>query len=554
MTDTYITRDDIVIDEEPGSADAFQGEKLRGSADELLPPWPDKPILQISAGNVDALVRQSQEVLSPFIYTRGTELVWIGEATELPPDKIRRPSDQRSIIPVSVAYVIRQISRLATVQRYDGRAKEYRAADWPQWLARSLLDYQNWPQLRPLDAIVRAPFVRADGTVCDEPGYDPQSRCFYDPNAEYPEIPSTVTEDDASDALATLRAPFDQFPWRTPADESAFLAHILTEAARLAVDTAPMFWYTAGNASTGKTLLSEMAALIVHGESPALRPWVSDGAELRKTLFASLLAGDRSIAFDNLPSGYKARAPELCAFLTSAVWKDRKLGESAVRALPNTAVVSASGNNVSAAGDLARRSLVIRLDADTPNLRDRTFKIADLAAYVLAHRVELLMAALTVIRGHQQSGHMGPRPLPSFVQWSHFVRDALLWLGMPDPVDTQAETDEDTCKLTEAFTALAALFKDKNFTPGDVAAQVRSIVDADGKLAAVLHEAGCSDPRDPTRVGYWLREGRDRYGGDWKLEQVPGSATHSKRYRFKRAITTRGAQPIDNLDLVGERP
>jgi hypothetical protein len=54
-------------------------------------------------------------------------------------------------------------------------------------------------------------------------------------------------------------------------------------------------------------------------------------------------------------------------------------------------------------------------------------------------------------------------------------------------------------------------------------------------------------------VGYWLREGRDRYGGDWKLEQVPGSATHSKRYRFKRAITTRGAQPIDNLDLVGER-
>ena len=76
-----------------------------------------------------------------------------------------------------------------------------------------------------------------------------------------------------------------------------------------------MFWYTAQYAGTGKTLLSETPALIVHGVEPAGRPWVTNNhEELRKTLLASLIAGDRSIGFDNLPNGTKARSPELCAF------------------------------------------------------------------------------------------------------------------------------------------------------------------------------------------------------------------------------------------------
>jgi hypothetical protein len=76
-----------------------------------------------------------------------------------------------------------------------------------------------------------------------------------------------------------LTASLEQAPVRpqgrsdaVPAARSAFVSHILTEAVRLAINCVPMFWYTAPNAGTGKTLLSEMPAMIVHGVEPAVRP------------------------------------------------------------------------------------------------------------------------------------------------------------------------------------------------------------------------------------------------------------------------------------------
>src|ERR1700731_4868435 len=149
-----------------------------------------------------------------------------------------------------------------------------------------------------------------------------------------------------------------------------------------------------------------MASIIVHGTPPASRPWVSDGVELRKTLFSSLLAGDRSIAFDNVPDGHKVRTPELCAFITSETWQDRKLGVSESPRVPNRAVVSATGNNVTPVRDMARRSVVIRLDANTERLKERRFKIEDISSFVMQHRPQMLVDALTVIKAYHATDGM----------------------------------------------------------------------------------------------------------------------------------------------------
>jgi putative DNA primase/helicase len=546
----------VVIDESANAA-SFTGEPLPVPAGDLTPPYPDRPRLQIppDGARLDETVQHAESILAPYIYTNGPRLVWIGEARKVKPEyKIQRADDQRLLIAVNPVWVCRKLSAVADVMKFDARSSALKETGVPDRIAHALVGQGNWPNLRPLDAIVRAPFVRENGTVCDSPGYDEESRCFYDPNAEFPELPATVTREDALDALATLRAPFDQFPWKSPAAESAFLAHILTEAARLAIDYSPVFWYSAPKSGTGKGLLSKMPATIVHGEPPAMRPWV-ESEEIRKNLFASLMSGDRSIAFDNLPTSHKFRSPTLCAFVTAETWKDRVLGATEVTGVPNRAVVSATGNNVTPAGDLSRRSLIVRLDADTPNLKDRVFKIEDLGAHVRSYRVELLTATLIIIRGYkQQSGHVGPVTLPGFERWSRAVRDPLIWLGMADPCESQkdeTDSDDEEIKLGSAFVILAAIFGDRPFTPGDLRSRVQSILDADGKLASALSEAGCSNPQDAQKLGYWLREHRDQHGAGYKLEWASGSGNNAKKYRLRPPAATASVQPVSNSDLVG---
>jgi putative DNA primase/helicase len=537
----------------------FPGKKLQAPAGDVTPPWPDRPQIVIADGDLPAIVDAAEKVAAQHFYSRGNGLVRISAARELPDDLknplgrkkkgINRADDQRVILRCAPIYIATEITRHADVKKFDARATTYRKTDFSEKYANALLERKTWPLIRPLDVIVRAPFVREDGSICDQPGYDEQSRCFadFDP-AEFDELPDEVTKEDAIDALNVLLQPFSEFPFKNESARSALIAHILTEAARIALDCSPFFVYSAPEASSGKTLLSKVASTIVHGTEPAVRTWPNSSEELRKLLLSVLLAGDRAILFDNIGVGVKLRSPELCAFATAPVWTDRKLGESNSPALPNKVVVSGTGNNVNPVSDLARRSLVIRLNANMTRreLNQRTFRIPNLPGYLREQRAELLRAALTVVKGHRQSGYVGPTPLPSFEQWSRLVRDALLWLGMPDPVKTQdEETDDESSTLDEAFVALASTLAGP-FTPGEVVRFV--LLDSVGKLTEALRNSGCSDPRDAQKVGYWLRENRDRLCGGLQLQLVAASASShsSKRYQLVRVTP-----PTDHLDLTG---
>jgi putative DNA primase/helicase len=222
------------------------------------------------------------------------------------------------------------------------------------------------------------------------------------------------------------------------------------------------------------------------------------------------------LLFDNLVNGAKVRSPVLCAFATAEVYGDRKLGSSDSTSMPNTLLVALTGNNLTPAGDLARRSLVCRLDADAESARGRQFKIADLPAHLLAYRGELLVAAITIIRAYAVAGQPEvTQPLESFERWSRIVRDPLVWLGMTDPVSTQEiETDDDHQTLVAAFAELAATFMGQEFTSKTIAALIGP-QGADVRTA--LEAAGCGDASSAAKVGYWLRASRDNRAGRWKL-------------------------------------
>jgi putative DNA primase/helicase len=480
----------------------------------------ERQIVRLVAKDFSQIIDQLEVLAKPEMYTQGSNLVRLSPGHE--DDEIQRSSDQLMLVGITTAYARKRLGEMAHFMKFYPTSGKWNETAPSAEHINALIEQGAWRKLRPLDAIARAPFIRRDGSICNEPGYDRRSRVLLIPSAEFPDVPQNPGHDQARGALGHLRGVFHQFPWASPAAESGFLAHVLSEAGRLAINKCPMFFYNAPSAGTGKTLLQKAASVIVHGTVPALRPWVGDGNEIRKTVYASLLAGDRSLLFDNVPDGFKVRSSELCAAITAENWQDRKLGESESKAVPNRAVFSASGNNINPTGDLFRRSIIIRLDANTERLALRQFEIEDLESYLVRERPTLLVDALTIIRAYHRVAELAgvtmPVALASFEQWSHFVREPLIWLGMPDPVETQrGDGDEDAQTLAAAFSLLVTRFGENRFSGVDIAHGAGGISDANGQLTNALIAAGCKEPNSPHRVGYWLRGNRDKVFGGMKL-------------------------------------
>lgn len=530
----------------PAKWRSFGGDHIKNPATIATLKWlvaeklreDDRPIVRLEGGKLHEYAAQCEAILREEIYVRERTLARIGGAKEIAPDtsdQVRRDDSQAVIIPATTEYLRRRLNELVRFESYRRREKASVAVDCPKDLAGNIAGQGDWPNLRRLSAIARAPFVRADGSICESQGYDASSYVYYAPNASFPPVPDNPTRDNAERASDILLEPFREFPFDTEEGRSAFMANILTEAVRAALDTSPAFCFTAPIAGTGKTLLSEMPSRIVHGCGPSLRPWAEGSEEQRKSLFSSLLAGDRTIAYDNIPNGSKIRSPVLCAFLTADVYSDRKLGVSEMPALPNRSVVFLTGNNITPTGDLARRSIVIRLDANSERIRERKFRIADLRNHVATNRPTLLVAALTIIRAYIVAGRPGgTTPLPSFERWSQLVRDPLLWLGKADPVLTQiAETDDEAVPLAEAFRLIGAnpTIRDKEFSASELANTCLFM--GDQSLLTALEATGCSAPTDAKSIGYWLRDKRDRIAGGWKLERLRASGGVSS-WRLRR--------------------
>ncbi len=541
---TKVTR----LDEARAAAQAAESPPLEEIPIEVYANEPQahkgadgRSIIQLAAGQLHVYADASEQILAPEVYVRGQQLVRLGTAPELGCDVqklVKRSAEQRVIVPVNAEHLRRRLAALAEFQKFNAREKKWRAADCPADLCRNILLAGDWAHFRPLEAIATAPFLRPDLTICDSPGYDVASGVYYAPTAEFPAIPTHPTKDDARDALARLREPFRQFPFANGA-EAAFLAHVLAQVGRQAIDTMPVFAYTAPIVASGKTLLATMASRIGSGVRPGIRPYTDDGEEMRKVLLSALIAGDNTLLFDNVPNGAKVRSPILCAFATASVYGDRVLGASETVTLPNRCGVVLTGNNITPAGDFARRCLVVRLDVDAETARGREFEIADLAAYVAAHRPQLLVDALTVLLAYAQTEYAAgmPKPLESFEQFSRIARNPLIWLDVGDAVDTQQlETEDELAPLREAFGRLAGYprFAGQAFAAREIAKECDGFSGED--LRAAIEAAGCSDASSPVKVGYWLREHRDRVAGGHKLVHA-GTSHGTGQWRLKE--TTR---------------
>lgn len=475
------------------------------------------------------------------IFQRGGALVHVA-ALPVPAADSRKTVSHRVVV-ATVPYVVDELTRIISFLKFDARKELPVPCNCPNIVAETLLSRGTWPTVRQLHRIVSAPTLRHDRSVLARPGYDEATGLLVDFGDErFPEILETPTRDDALAALATLKGLLGTFPFVLPADLSVALCAILTSVVRASLPTAPIFAITAPVAGSGKSLLVDLIVMISSGN---LAPVISQGRseeEFEKRLAAALLAGDASISIDNCE--HPLGGALLCQAATQQVLKIRVMGLSLNLEVPATSMLFATGNNLVLTGDVTRRALVCSLDpqCERPELREFD---SDPLRIVREERGRYVVAALTIMRAHALSQFKGPPPLGSFVEWSRFVRDALLWLGEADPCDTMAKTRAADPRRTAFVAVLDNWEKTIGEAPVTGAAVIRAATSTtwNGTTEqftrpefrdALLEIAARGQEINAKRLGWWLlknegtisqgrrivKHGKTDGSSMWRLELV----------------------------------
>jgi hypothetical protein len=400
-------------------------------------PWPQ---IRIIPGEIPRVVNEAEDAL----LLLGREIYQRGGLIVRPVLTTFKASKQRNIqgwhlVPLSRAYLVDTLTCAAQFTRYNGRSKKWTTIDAPDKVAEIYLARQGRWRLPALTGIIHTPFLRADGSICETPAYDPASGLLFKPdNQGFPPIPQQPSKADALAALSELEQLIETFPFVAAADRSVALSALLTILDRRSMSAAPMHAFTSPTAGTGKSLLVDLAAVLATGRPmPVISQGRSDD-ELEKRLGAALLAGDTAISLDNCDR--TVEGVFLCQVLTQAQLNIRVLGFSKNVETPVNATIFATGNNLTIAGDLVRRALLCSMDAgvERPELRVFNVNAIEIAQ---TRRGELVVAALTVLRAWHMvaPNSLGVVPFGSFEEWEHRIRSPLVWLGQVDPCETLAE-------------------------------------------------------------------------------------------------------------------
>lgn len=349
---------------------------------------------------------------------------------------VKRSTVVWKLMRVRPLYLIEMLGRCANFQSYDRRRKRWVDKDCPDVIGETLLAREGVWQVPILRGIVHTPQLRADGSLLTTPGYDPQTQLLYKPDGEvFPDVPDRPSKQDAARALETIKGAIVTFPFATEVDRSVGLSLLLTGVCRRTLDFAPLHAVTAPAPGTGKSLLVDLASILLTGQPAPVISAETDVAEFEKRLGAALMSGVPVISFDNCTKALDHAL--LCQAVTQLRLSIRILGFSEDREVTVSALLTVNGNNLVLQGDMPRRSVRCEMDAKVERPELRVFPGPNIQTMFRQRRGEFVVALLTIIRAYQVSGEVSTKPaLGNFEMWSHWVRDALIWLGEADPCDS----------------------------------------------------------------------------------------------------------------------
>jgi hypothetical protein len=465
-----------------------------------------------------------------------------------------------------------QLSRAATFVRQTRDGFVY--TDPTMRLVRRVRQNLDLP---PLKAVSEVPFLRPDGTVVRTPGYDEETHILYRPNPDIdvPVVPTAPTESEVERAVEIITEPFQDFPFVDEASRANLLATVFTPIVKPLLDRAnvPIAIFDATKQGTGKTLLADSVSLATIGRIPASMNAPSSNEEWRKQITAQLRRGESIIVIDNVKGRLSSSALERAS--TTHVWGDRLLGHSKQLKLPSDALWIATGNNLRPSGEMTRRCILVRMDAEMVHPWQRTdFEHPNLREWVRSRRGRLVAAILTIVRSWIDAGRPSAevQTLGSFEKWATVVGGVLQHLGisgflgnLDELYETSSQEEHEWSQLLEAlYEWTTENGKLHSFTARELSDDLRR--HADGRIAAESDELETirdhlpEDLRERLRYGEPIarslgkaigyREGR-RFPGGWYVERTRRDRD-GVHWRARRDDSAE--EPRDNVSLDSADP
>ncbi|MEV4317109.1 hypothetical protein [Actinocrispum sp. NPDC049592] len=318
----------------------------------------------------------------------------------------------------------------------------------------SVLAPRSWPGLPRLRRIISTPMLRPDGTLLQQPGYDPATGYFLTVSQPLDPIPDTPTPAQVDEACAFLLDQFlADFPWRTDADRANYLALLVTPIIRPYTRAlSPFGVIDATMPGSGKTILTSCVGLMI---GQRVLTWTDSEDELRKAITTVMPDQVGAVVFDNLEEGTVVNSANLARLMTEQTWTDRRLGTNSAATYPNDKLWLATGNNLRVGGDMASRTVWVQLDPDCPRPEARTgFTIPNLDSWILdpANRAVVLRHVLILILDWTAHGAPVSTSVPvmrQFTRWARMVGGFLEHHGIPAflaNAETSRSLDEDAAE------------------------------------------------------------------------------------------------------------
>jgi hypothetical protein len=441
-------------------ADNVCGQHKAGDGptiEEMIDLEDPKPAIELKAGHLDVHVAEAIESLrrAPSIYVRSGKLVRLtGETIEFLPKAALRT------IMCECAEFFRWKPAKA-----EGDEPKLSRIDPPKDLVDGVFDDGRYAPLRVIEQVLTIPSLRPDGTLLAQEGYDESLLAYYLPKDIQVSIPAKVSQEDAYVALERLKDVLVDFPFVHRHHVAATLAAMMTPVLRSAIEgPTPLFLFDSPVPGAGKSLQADIVSNIFLGRD-APRKVLTHDDEMRKEITAELEAGTRCILIDNIdkPLG----GPALDSVLTSTAWTGRRLGKTEMLQLKNFCTWMATGVNVQIKGDLQRRTIRSLIDPVHENPEERNnYKHPRVLEYVRANRARFIQDILLIARARHQSGYVCEKNFGSFESWSYWTREALMWLGEDDCVDSQIAIREgsQTATWAQVVSNLYVVFNGREFT------------------------------------------------------------------------------------------
>lgn len=356
---------------------------------------------------------------------------------------------------------------------------------------------RNDDRLPTVAAIATLPIVLMDGTLLARNGLDRNRGIAFRIQREIlPLIPTQVSTS-SSDVAYAMRFLTDEWLADVATDyhgKCALISAALTIIERALLPDRPAFFVTAGRRGGGKTTTLVMLIVAVTGVRPSAAAWSTNEEERRKALLAYLSEAVPAIIWDNITRGSQISCPHIEKACTAAFYSDRKLGVSELVSVAASSIHLFTGNNIAPRGDLASRSLQVRLEIDRPDPENRDFTHQDPIGWTEANRGRILSALYTILLGNPAlRPESDAVPQTRFKTWWRLVGSAVENAAREHAnhasasvIDTlphcppsalnfrnlflkQEDDEEESESLTHALVALNAAWPGERFQATDLA-------------------------------------------------------------------------------------